>query len=86
MRIVSQTRAFDADSAFYAKFDDGGVVPLKIVEKGSQGWLAFEPEQAIEANHTFRLSETSIGQHDEVHFWGRGTEGDSPNFACRRRR
>lgn len=79
-RIVSQTRAFDGDSAFYAKFDDGGVVPLKIVEKGSQGWLVFEPEQTVEANHIFRFSETSIGQHDEVHFWGRGTEGDSPKL------
>ncbi|RLS37490.1 MAG: hypothetical protein DWH78_07555 [Planctomycetota bacterium] len=70
MRIVSQVRLSDGDSAFFAQFDDGGIVPINILEEGPQGWVTFEPEQPIEANHRFRLSEAAVGEGDEVHFWG----------------
>lgn len=78
MRIVSDIRLSDGDSKFYAQFDDGGVVPINILEEGPQSteetlWVTFESEEPIEANHHFRLSEATVGKGDEVHFWGRAT-------------
>ena len=81
MRIVSQIRLSDGDWAFFAKFDDGGNVPISILEEGPLGWVTFETEQPIEANHHFRLSEATVGQGDEVHFWGRAaTVSENPSL------
>ena len=81
MRIVSQIRLSDGDSAFFAQFDDGGIVPIKVLEEGPQGWVTFEPEQPIEANHRFRLSEAAVGEGDEVHFWGQAaTVSENPTL------
>ena len=68
--IVSQLKSSEGDWLFFAKFDDGGLIPIKLVEEGMQGWGVFQPEQPIETNHHYRLSEATVGQHDEVHFWG----------------
>ena len=71
MLIVAQLKLTEGDWSFFARFDDGGIVPIKIVEEGPQGWATFQPEKAIEVNHHFQLSTVAVGQHDEVNFWGR---------------
>lgn len=71
MLIVAQLKLTEGDWSFFARFDDGSIVPIKIVEEGPQGWATFQPEKAIEVNHHFQLSATAVGQHDEVNFWGR---------------
>ena len=74
MLIVAQLKLTEGDWSFSAKFDDGGIVPIKIVEEGPQGWVTFQPEKAIEVNHHFQLSTVAVGQHDEVNFWGRSAK------------
>ena len=71
MLIVAQLKLTEGDWSFFARFDDGSIVPIKIVEEGPQGWATFQPEKAIEVNHHFQLSTAAVGQHDEVNFWGR---------------
>jgi len=79
MVIVAQLKLSDGDWSFFAKFDDGGIVSIKIVEEGPQGWVTFQPEQSIEVNHHFQLSTSAVGQYDEVNFWGRSAKlSDQP--------
>jgi hypothetical protein len=79
-RMIAQVGSLEGYS-FFARFDDGGVVPIRILEEGAQSWLAFEPEQALEANHHFRFSEATVGEGDEVHVWGRAaTVSESPTL------
>ena len=77
MWIVAQLKLpelSDGNWSYFAKFDDGGIVPIKIVEEGPQGWVTFQPEQSIEVNHHFQLSTAAVGQYDEVNFWGRSAK------------
>ncbi|MEJ7592959.1 MAG: hypothetical protein WKF77_15535 [Planctomycetaceae bacterium] len=77
--IVAQVKLSGVDLMYFAKFDDGGLIPLKIVEEGRLGWVTFQPEQSIEVNHHFQLSAAAIGQNDEVNFWGRSAKvSDQP--------
>ncbi len=68
--IVGQVRPLDGDCSFVAKFDDGTMVPIRILEQGPQGFLTFEPVQPMEAKVHFRFSNETVKQHDEVHLWG----------------
>ncbi len=67
--IVGQVRPFDGDCSFVAKFDDGTMVPIRILEQGPQGFFTFEPLQPMEAKVHFRFSNETVEQHDEVHLW-----------------
>ncbi|MFO0999460.1 MAG: hypothetical protein U0936_03920 [Planctomycetaceae bacterium] len=79
--MISQLTLSDGDWIFFAKFDDGGVIPIKLVEEGIQGWTVFQPEQPIEVNHHYRLSTEAVGKDDEVNFWGRAAvPGNHPTL------
>ncbi len=79
--IVSQLKSSDGDWLYFAKFDDGGLIPIKLVEEGIQGWAVFQPEQPIVVNHHYGLSAAAVGKDDEVNFWGRAaTVSETPTL------
>jgi hypothetical protein len=53
-----------------ARFDDGTVIPLKLIEEAGQGWSVLQPELPIDVNHYFELSTSEVQLHDEVRVWG----------------
>ncbi len=50
-----------------ARFDDGSLVPLQIVESGGSGFVILRPQQSVHLNHYFPLSEVTTGIGDEVY-------------------
>lgn len=75
--IISQVPAHGKDAYTYrAKFDDGSLIPLKVVETksvedASHSWMVFEPAQPIEINHHFQISRETVELGDQVYLWGR---------------
>ncbi len=68
--ILSELPVGDVSQAnIKAKFDDGSMIPLKLIEKAGQGWAVLQPEQPIDVNHFFELSSTEVQLHDEVRVW-----------------
>jgi S1-C subfamily serine protease len=53
-----------------ARFDDGTVIPLKLIEEAGQGWSVLLPELPIHVNHYFELSTSEVQLQDEVRVWG----------------
>lgn len=52
-----------------ARFDDGTVIPLKLIEEAGQGWSVLLPELPIRDNHYFELSTSEVQLQDEVRVW-----------------
>lgn len=50
-----------------ARFDDGSVVPLQVIEEGGSGFLVLRPKESINVNHHFQLSNRPTEIGDQVY-------------------
>lgn len=72
-KILSQMSVIEngdlAKEKIKARFDDGTVIPLKLIEEAGQGWSVLLPELPIRVNHYFELSTSEVQLQDEVRAW-----------------